>query len=695
MARALHRRVRRAVAILCAAAVACAWPSTGAAQPLPPEGQAAIAAGDYKSAIEKIKPAVTGEPTGACAYWLGVAYGETGNEKEATKLLGAMFDADPHDAAVCQAALRYCSIFWLRQRGPEKFPLALIDPDIAKALVMARCRVIKAAKESDGSGAALLALLTANSALSTFDAYRDMTDAFDPELWRWAGFCQLQRGGYAEAAALLSRAVVALPDAWDSRLDLALALLRAGRHDDAAIQFARALELAPKQASDERGGASRRTACRVAWGQALQAVGRSAEAATVYRDLLNEQPSFNGARHMLGSAAYDSGDMPLAMWAFTDSIDLDGVTESSTALGRCWYDLGEFGAALACFERAAASYKSNEARVPAELEHYLGRALWGLDRKADALPHLDKACTLEDDNMLYARWAFQAYIAADDPYGAIEVCRRMGFRKDVDEAIAGIEEVLRRWPTPRPADFAAKKPQSHVRVATNALIDIRWAQGRVREAAEYIRGRRMHVGPGVHASAPWVLLLAGDAETAETSAKAVQVVFRTDEYWSDYARLAQAAALLKLAKPAEALTAIAPVKSKQNALRRAVLQYYASSAAGAPDAASADAWTALGVLEFRLLNDTAGVEILTLLPGSPLESADVPILPRDRIQKIEGLGYIGSDKSIERVRAAELPARSVEITILRRGESIVATVDLAPAAAKLAAAKAAGRKDKP
>lgn len=674
------------------AGLACCLSNTTIAQPIDDAVRTAINAGDWPGVVTTISPLLKGEATGDCAYWLGVAHGESDNVREATTRLGGLWDAAPSDPTRTLAVLKYASINWLRNHGNEVFTAAMIHPDVCEALVMARVRIIRRAMESEGSTAGTIAYFAAKEAVRAYDQLLEMGGAPSSEITRWAGFAALKADQFARAAALLSTAIPALPQSWDIRLDYALALLHSGRADEGKVQFTLARDLAPSASNNGRDGPSRRIACNIAWGQACQKLGRQRDAIDAYKQLIAERPDFSGARHMLGQAAYDAGDLGLAIWAFTDSDALDGLPQSPMMLGRCWYDLGEFALAKACFDKAEASYTGQEEPTPAELDHFAGRAMWGLQPSDEALAKLDSASKKQPTNLLFARWGYQASIAHDDPYVAIDICKRLGLAGEPDLAIEGLDEILRRWPTARMKDFAAKRPVNHVRAAAYAMAEICWAEGRVREAAERLKSTRSIVGAGAYANAPWILLLAGDLASAETSARAITLIFAKDEFWSDYIRLAHAVTKMRQDKWTDANDLLKPVKHKDMIRRRDVATYYtwlnaqpANTTAKPPSGIVADPYTALGLIDYRLRGLGNGIEILTLLPGSPLESADIQVMPRDRLWKIEGFGYLGTEDTIARFRKWKLPDKPVEFSILRGDDMMRGTIDLSKAAARLSA----------
>lgn len=681
--------------LLLLAGLAVAWSVTSAhGQSLDEKSRAALDKRDWRAAAAAIREATANKPTGESAVWLAVALGELGETVAVTRIIEPIWDAGPVDRALTYVILRYSTVGWLRSFNNEEFHHAVFDDELARQLVRARARCVRDLLANDPpttDGA----MLEADRLIDAFERLRILTDDPGAEMERLAGFALAARDRWAEAVPLLVSALERGDETWDAWLDLATAQCGSGDMEAARASFARARELAPPQDSNSRGGVSRRSTCGLAWAKALVKRGYYREAIDAYKVIIKEQPAAEGVRHMLGEAAYRIGDLGLAVWAYTDSLALDGVAESAAGLARCWMDMGDTKIARACIERAVSMMNASERKVPAEVSLLHGQILWEAGDKPEALKHYEAAYKADPRNIDVARAAYQAFLAADDVYGALDVCRSVGNNADVPTAVEGVQEILRRWPTPRMADMARKKPMSHVGTAQFLLADLCWWSGKPREGVEYLRMARGLTQPRTAANASWMLFAAGDLKNAARAASEAIESYKADPYWSDHNRVALATIRAHEGKWEDAVKALEGVKAEAAVRRAGVIRYYAALQSGTLKD-KPDLFHALGIVDAALRGDGWGIEILSLLPGSPLLNASPPLRWRDRVYHIEGFGYVGSNETLKKLRPATLPAGTVVVRFLRDGErfeSVMTTGTLpAPAAAPPAGASKGGGK---
>ncbi|GAG37242.1 unnamed protein product, partial [marine sediment metagenome] len=230
---------------------------------------------------------------------------------------------------------------------------------------------------------------------------------------RWLALALLRYGLHEEALANAEAARRLGPVGWEVHLIVASCLTRLGRDAEADEAYRRIRLACPgvhKHIEFERG-------------KALLAAGRYNEACEAFKAVIRADKGYFYARHYLAKAAVGARDYHLAIWALKEDRMLEGYIINDVYLaGRCAYGLGKYELAEKLFGKAVGEAEKGGWKPQPDWLHYLGRAQWGLGKRTEALANLEKACDSRKDNVLYARWLFRAYIAADELHKAVLVC---------------------------------------------------------------------------------------------------------------------------------------------------------------------------------------------------------------------------------------------------------------------------------
>jgi tetratricopeptide (TPR) repeat protein len=113
----------------------------------------------------------------------------------------------------------------------------------------------------------------------------------------------------------------------------------------------------------------------------LLRAGRLGEAMDAARAALARDPGLGDAHRIVGRAQERSGDLDAALASFALAIRIDGSNlEASLGTGRVLYGLGQYDAALAALEAAAAPLDAPDA----EIQRGMALVLDALGRTADA-----------------------------------------------------------------------------------------------------------------------------------------------------------------------------------------------------------------------------------------------------------------------------------------------------------------------
>src|SRR5690349_10690084 len=132
-----------------------------------------------------------------------------------------------------------------------------------------------------------------------------------PAVLALAGLLALQLDDAGEAVSLLTRAVELKPDAADLHYNLANALRRLGRVEDAIATYRRAATYGPDLLP-----------IRNNLGAALQSLGRHAEAAEAFRQALRLAPNDAELHRNLGIALEGAGELDSAIAAYRRALAL-------------------------------------------------------------------------------------------------------------------------------------------------------------------------------------------------------------------------------------------------------------------------------------------------------------------------------------------------------------------------------------
>lgn len=673
-------------------------PAFGDEPPLPEAARKAIEARDWPGVVSALVPAADGTKSVAVHFWLALAYARGGDGTRALRHVEqarALDPGDPSVAVVRALVAGDVEMDWKKDRlaeDPRDFPDVARAQGLAYDARFARLEAEYKSKPWRRSESALGEL--SRKALRALEDAIEGSEAEDAAvLWR-AGFHALETGRPEKAVEYLGRSLAIEPGGWEVHLHFARALTRVGRHAEAAPHFDRAIESAPRSALPQV--PSLRASAASVRAAALLEAGRADDAVRAYRELLRLDPGFVGARRGLGDAAFAAGDLELALWAFGEAKVLEKDWAAPYWTGRCLFRLGRTEDAERLMrETIAAAAKHNATwqergeryhAVPRPWRHWLARAQWDLGRRDEAVKTV-LGWNWSDLDLAYARWAFQACLQTEDPYGAVQVCAGLGSDR-AREAVEGIHAVLAKWPTPRAADLRAKKRLPHTFAAHLALADIHARQHDFATAADhyvkggYLLGTWAESSSGV-VNGAWALHHAGRLEEA---ASAFAAIAAGSASWRARARVGRATALLELGRPDEVLRELEQASDAEQAPNVDALRLWAGVAAGAgAPRGPGDLWTLLGVVAAV---PKYGVSVRAVLRGGALADAPLPLRPGDTLWRV-GTTHVTDDAGIAALRALPVPSGPVEVEVHRGSRRLTFAVDLAAAAARVAAASPA------
>lgn len=238
---------------------------------------------------------------------------------------------------------------------------------------------------------------------------------------RLLGTLLLQSGRHDEAVTTLQAAVTAEPDNEEARVNLAIALRLHGDAEASETHAAAVVRRNPARASAWN-----------AWGLALMAQERHADAAEVFRQAQSQHPTLPQFALHRGQCLQHSGQWRDAEAAFRQALQLaPDLGEAWRSLGRLQASLGQHEAAIASFQRAAQSLGPEpqlavelaaslsaigqhdpaenllRGAVQADPQHAeawygLGRSLLARGRTAEAIDALEQARRLQPDDPVIA-----------------------------------------------------------------------------------------------------------------------------------------------------------------------------------------------------------------------------------------------------------------------------------------------------
>ena len=227
------------------------------------------------------------------------------------------------------------------------------------------------------------------------------------------GIVTFQLGDAAGAEAALRRAVAAAPEnefVWNN---LGVVLEATGSFTDAAESYAQAIQLNPQRA-----------ALHFNLGNTLRSLGRCAKAEASFRRCIALDPQHAHARHNLGALLKENGDRGEAEQLFRETIALEpAMVDAHVNLGSALQALGRDEEALACYREAL------------QLAPGYGDALAGEVSVLDRLGRVEEACeriqplleTAPDNADVVTTFA--------------SLARRLGRQ---EQAIAALKELLTR-----------------------------------------------------------------------------------------------------------------------------------------------------------------------------------------------------------------------------------------------------------
>jgi tetratricopeptide (TPR) repeat protein len=224
------------------------------------------------------------------------------------------------------------------------------------------------------------ALALANRYAAAIDHYQKALE-LSPELAHAANHCGvaltlLERD--SEALAYFERALASEPGDLDARVNLASTLARLSRHEEAIEHFQAVLAIKPDAAVE------------CAFGTSLAALGRHGDAVLRYARALQLCPQFGGALNNLGVSLAKLDRHEEAVAAYRKALTITpGLVDVHSNLGRSLEELGRE-------EEAVVSYDTMLAVDPENPKaHYQrGTALRTLGRLAEAQSEFERAVAL-------------------------------------------------------------------------------------------------------------------------------------------------------------------------------------------------------------------------------------------------------------------------------------------------------------
>jgi predicted TPR repeat methyltransferase len=125
----------------------------------------------------------------------------------------------------------------------------------------------------------------------------------------------------------------------------------------------------------------------------LHRSGQFAEAAALYREVLDGEPAHFGALHLLGVIEGQGGRFAEAVALIEQAIAIDACVAAAHAnLGNAQHGLGSFDKALTSYQRALELQPTHRAALIGQ-----GKTCWSLGRLIEALASYEAALTVEPD----------------------------------------------------------------------------------------------------------------------------------------------------------------------------------------------------------------------------------------------------------------------------------------------------------
>ncbi len=622
----------------------------------------AVSAGQWQQVVELLEPHLAEAPDEAVSYWYGVARYELGDAGGAVAHLNHALELSPDSIPTARYLARCyedladsAAAVALAKRFPTD---AQTTFSAGKTLIQEFAR----ATPRDQSNYPLHQM----NAITWLERSTAIDDQ-SAEAYRWLAFAYKKSYGWERVLSGTLQSIALGLEGWETQtltgdryrwehalrsINQAIALGPVGweAHTlagecyeelhaplQAAQAYLRASELAPQP---------QRVGLLLKGGELLNLAGEYHEAVQAYKQVMVLDFGHDEVRYRLGEAALNAKDYYLALWAFKESRALDGSIDSLYGVGRCQYELGNYEDAELLISQAIKEYDDSRDHHSADFwasirghpiswNYYLGRAQLGLNKRPEAKEALVKAFNAKPDNLIYARWAFKAYMMTDDPYGAIEVCEKLAEKGYPDVAMDGIAYVLKTWPRPRFRDLAAGHRAPHTVEGERAMAKIAYGGHRFREAVGWYRKLGRLEGKHQLRDAGWVKLAAGDFQGALNSFRDLSQHDKRPLREIGY--LGGATTLILQGKAGEADKALSMIKNINLFPVRDACILWAGVAVGDREAwKMSDPFTLLGVVgwEFSEQKWNRGLIVRAILPGSLLDQSPVKVRPMDVLLKI-------------------------------------------------------------
>jgi len=648
---------------------------------VPPEAAAAIEAGDWEQVMKVLEPlAKETEPGEPVHYWYGLALHHQDNTSMSLKHLNAALELNPASKLtahqIARVALAHSIVVEPEQLAPAlaAFPN---DPLVLTAVgAIEHEQYARHYKPRKDDTVAWCHLEQAQDYLrraialdpASVTARFEMVETLEKlEQWDRA----IEHLLIADSLEPLGHeAYVMLGQLYDGAAD----------YSAAADAYALAIEMAPAQTQKvERERA-----------EALLNARRYDEAVEAFRIAFNANIMDRTVRFMLGQAAYEAGDYPLALYCFQESLRVDNNADALVWSAKCAYDMEQDKLAVKLVNQAIEMRKErqgDDVHIPALWRFVRGRALWQLGEKKAAMEDLDKASEFDGGNWQYARWAIYAARQLNDPYSVVRAAKNYGNEADPWEAMRVIRQVQSTWTWfPPRKDFRGQQYRRGLAgEVSQAIAEMYDKMNQPVSAAVMCQSAGWHGKGRVNIWSAWIRFRGGMIVDARTM----------------FDRLARnGASELTKQKGHGALALIALMYRDPNAVRTHAQfvndrRYKPSTTtllkradilsgrAGAVD--TLDTFDLLGTYGSGLDGQKfqRGWYVRALLPKSPLAQTRPPVRGKDVIIRV-GKRHLGTLESIKNLRRDPVPEGNAPVLVRRGKQTFEVMVDFAAARAALA-----------
>jgi tetratricopeptide (TPR) repeat protein len=639
---------------------------------VPPPAAAAVEARDWSAAAAALAPLAADGTNRPALYWLGLAKVRLGDPAAAVAPLTKALALDPRDRpcavllAACGEALDDWSRAEVTQPAYEAFP--------ADAEVLELCgrawfaRYVRLAAQASQAGP-VEDRLRAGYLRGALRRLRDSVAIDDERVdaRRYLAYA-LEVDGEPTLALEHVRAAKRMgATGYEVFVVEGKCLAHLGHASEALAAFDAAETAAP----------ARFAKIRAERAHSLYELGRFVESADAYHAALAADPLLPFARHEMGEAAFAAGDFARALWAFGQSDLIDHMQRDVYMAARSAYALEKDALAESLLDRLVGD--GSDAR-PA-WRHWRGRARWAQGKRKEALEDLAAAEAGAPQDEGFARWHFQARVAADDPRGALNACRLHGNAGGLEAAEEGVAYVVGHWPSATQADVLAGY-LDYAGFADQTLAEIRFNAGAWRSALRSFERLGATSGARTTASAGWCLAHAGRAADAEALFREAAGHGRSP----DANRQGLAYVLLASGRAKEAAEVAAKIRAPSLAADAATVAALAKVATGpADDATTADPYALLGLFTWAS-GPNDGIRVYGVAPQGALARATPKVQAGDWVQWV-GDQPLGTSEGLAALRALPMPKAPVDVFVRRDGQRFRARVDFA---ATLQALRAGG-----